>query len=132
MEVDRRTFLAAVGVGAVGAMSHEDRAEELEHYMMHRLDDSVAPEPDGEESALIELHEQQQGPTAPRGTGNLFTPRTTAFEPMPDKPTLQDFFRLRFADIIGRNFKQPKEGLGYDNSPSAHMWRTIANPNRPL
>ncbi len=37
-----------------------------------------------------------------------------------------------FIDIIGRNFKQPREGLGYDNSPSAHMWRTIANPNRPL
>ena len=34
--------------------------------------------------------------------------------------------------VIGRNFKQPPEGLGYDNSPSAHMWRTIAYPNRPL
>src|ERR1051325_6074603 len=31
-----------------------------------------------------------------------------------------------FKDIIGRHFKQPKEGLGYDNSPSAHMWRTLA------
>ena len=29
-----------------------------------------------------------------------------------------------FVDIIGRNFKQPKEGLGLDNTPSAHMWRT--------
>ena len=38
----------------------------------------------------------------------------------------------QFVDIIGRNFKQPKEGLGYDNSPSAHMWRTIANPDAPL
>jgi len=38
----------------------------------------------------------------------------------------------QFADIIGRNFKQPKEGLGYDNSPSAHMWRTIAMPDHPL
>ncbi len=37
-----------------------------------------------------------------------------------------------FIGIIGRHFKQPKEGLGYDNSPSAHMWRTIAHPNRPL
>ena len=37
-----------------------------------------------------------------------------------------------FIDIIGRHFKQPKEGLGFDNSASAHMWRTIANPNRPL
>jgi hypothetical protein len=38
----------------------------------------------------------------------------------------------RFEDIVGRNFKQPKEGLGYDNSPVAHMWRTIANPDAPL
>ena len=38
----------------------------------------------------------------------------------------------QFEDIIGRQFKQPKEGLGYDGSPVAHMWRTILNPNRPL
>ena len=37
-----------------------------------------------------------------------------------------------FVDIVGRNFKQPKEGLGNDDSPSAHMWRSIANPNSPL
>ena len=37
-----------------------------------------------------------------------------------------------FMDIIGRHFKQPKEGLGQDNSPSSHMWRTIANPDAPL
>lgn len=37
-----------------------------------------------------------------------------------------------FIDIIGRNFRQPEEGLGNDDSPSSHMWRTIANPNRPL
>jgi hypothetical protein len=37
-----------------------------------------------------------------------------------------------FVDIIGRNFRQPKEGLGLDNSPSAHMWRTILWPTRFL
>jgi hypothetical protein len=37
-----------------------------------------------------------------------------------------------FTDIIGRQFKQPKEGLGLDNSPTAHMWRSLANPDRPL
>jgi hypothetical protein len=265
MEVDRRTFLAAVGVGAIGAMSPEDKAEELEHYMMHRLDDSVGAPLDGEESALLEEW-RQEGPRTPRGTGTLFAPSTRVLEPMPERPTLVDFFRLRFApathvlqsaqhaletgqpertvmacllhdvvlnmikvdhgwwgaqlvepyveeriswgiryhaplrfypdesvgyeypelynrifgedyvpepyireayelarehrwymearmitvndtygfqegvqvsidpfvDIIGRNFRQPREGLGYDNSPSAHMWRTIANPNRPL
>jgi hypothetical protein len=37
-----------------------------------------------------------------------------------------------FLDIIGRHFKQPREGLGNDNSPVAHMWRTIGNPDAPL
>jgi hypothetical protein len=39
---------------------------------------------------------------------------------------------LSFSDIVGRHFKQPAEGLGYDNSPTAHMWRTLINPSRPL
>lgn len=34
-----------------------------------------------------------------------------------------------FTDIIGRNFKQPAEGLGFDASPVAHMWRTMIWPN---
>ena len=38
----------------------------------------------------------------------------------------------KFTDIIGRRFRHPKEGLGNDNSPAAHMWRTIANPDAPL
>ena len=37
-----------------------------------------------------------------------------------------------FVDIIGRHFRQPKEGLGFDNSPSAHMWRTLNWPTRFL
>lgn len=37
-----------------------------------------------------------------------------------------------FVDIIGRNFKQPSQGLGYDNSPVAHMWRAIIRPAKYL
>ena len=37
-----------------------------------------------------------------------------------------------FVDIIGRQFKQPKEGIGFDNGPVSHMWRTIMFPDRPL
>ena len=37
-----------------------------------------------------------------------------------------------FTDLIGRHFKQPKEGLGFDSSPVAHMWRTIIWPNNFL
>jgi hypothetical protein len=49
-----------------------------------------------------------------------------AFEPNV-KPTLD-----QFTDIIGRNFKQPQEGLGFDNSRVAHMWRSISMPDHPL
>ena len=37
-----------------------------------------------------------------------------------------------FTDIVGRHFRQPEEGLGFDDSPSAHMWRTINWPTRYL
>jgi len=37
-----------------------------------------------------------------------------------------------FVDIIGRNFREPEEGLGYDDSPSSHMWRTMIFPNNFL
>ena len=37
-----------------------------------------------------------------------------------------------FTDIVGRHFRQPEEGLGFDQSPSAHMWRTINWPTRYL
>lgn len=43
------------------------------------------------------------------------------------RPTLD-----QFREIIGRQFKQPKQGLGYDDSPVAHMWRSIAMPDHPL
>jgi len=37
-----------------------------------------------------------------------------------------------FVDIIGRHFKNPKEGLGNDGSSVAHMWRSMAIPDNPL
>ena len=49
-----------------------------------------------------------------------------AFEPGPE-PDLD-----AFEDIIGRNFRQPEEGLGFDGSPVAHMWRSMIWPNNFL
>ena len=55
--------------------------------------------------------------------------------------TVNDFYSFNpdakvsiepFIDIIGRHFKQPKEGLGWDNSASSHMWRTMIMPDRRL
>jgi len=37
-----------------------------------------------------------------------------------------------FEDVLGRNFRQPEEGLGFDGSPVAHMWRTLMWPTRML
>jgi hypothetical protein len=37
-----------------------------------------------------------------------------------------------FEDIIGRHFKQPDEGLGFDGSATAHMWRTMIWPHNFL
>lgn len=37
-----------------------------------------------------------------------------------------------FIDVIGRHFRQPREGLGFDGSPVAHIWRSVANPDSPL
>jgi len=38
----------------------------------------------------------------------------------------------QFEDVIGRHFRQPKEGLGNDNSPASHIWRTIRRPCNAL
>ena len=46
-------------------------------------------------------------------------------------PTVQVEYET-FADIIGRHFRQPEEGLGFDRSPVAHMWRTMIWPTRSL
>ena len=43
------------------------------------------------------------------------------------RPVLEDF-----TDIIGRHFRQPAEGLGFDGSAAAHIWRTINWPTRFL
>ena len=38
----------------------------------------------------------------------------------------------QFTDLIGRHFKEPEEGLGFDNSPAAHMWRSMIWPHNFL
>jgi hypothetical protein len=37
-----------------------------------------------------------------------------------------------FTDLVGRHFRQPREGLGFDGSDVAHMWRTMIWPNNFL
>jgi hypothetical protein len=47
-----------------------------------------------------------------------------------DPAAVVDF--SEFEDVVGRNFAQPAEGLGFDGSPVAHMWRTMIWPNNFL
>ncbi len=93
MEVDRRSFFAALGVGTLGLMDPEEKAEALEHYMLDVLDE---PEKAAAKADAAEEEEQQLGVHPPR-TGRLLLPRSTPLEPMPDKPTFLDFFRLRLS-----------------------------------
>jgi hypothetical protein len=37
-----------------------------------------------------------------------------------------------FTDLLGRHFRQPAEGLGFDGAPVAHMWRSMIWPNNFL
>src|ERR1700679_1500633 len=37
-----------------------------------------------------------------------------------------------FTDVIGRNFRQPEQGLGFDNSPVAHMGRAMVRAAKYL
>ncbi len=46
--------------------------------------------------------------------------------------TAQQYNPEDLADVINRNFRQPPEGLGFDDSPSSHMWRTMIWPNNFL
>jgi len=37
-----------------------------------------------------------------------------------------------FHEIMAKHFREPEEGLGYDDSPSSHMWRTMIFPSNFL
>jgi len=105
MEIDRRAFIASIGgAAAVAAMDHEAKAEALEHYMEEQLDQQVAANQGGQPEkfpTVAEIEAQIETRPFRRGTGGVFTGQrgqnVKKLEPMPDKATLQDFFRLRFA-----------------------------------
>jgi len=86
MEIDRRSFLTALGgAAAIETMESEVLADALEHHMMEELDAAAVS--------------QGAPPVAPpiegrRGTGSLFLPsgegaarQLKPIPPMPDRPT---------------------------------------------
>jgi hypothetical protein len=105
MEVDRRAFIASIGGAAVVAtMDHEAKAEALEHYMEEQLDAQVAAQQGGQPEkfpTVAEIEAQIETRPYRRGAGSVFVGQrgenVKKLQPMPPKPTLKDFFELRFA-----------------------------------
>ena len=107
--VDRRAFIASLGgAAAVAVMGHEERAEALEHYAENRLNELAAAQGRGAGAqaaedrpfpTVAELEAQVETRTTRRGMGNIFgngRGNVRRLEKMPEKPTILDFFRLRF------------------------------------
>jgi hypothetical protein len=109
LEIDRRAFIASLGgVAAVGAMDHEARADALEHFAEHQLDELVAQNQGGAGvqgqdrpfPTVAELEAQIETRTTRRGAGNLFVSgrgNVKRLPKLPEKPTLLDYFTLRFS-----------------------------------
>jgi hypothetical protein len=106
-ELDRRTFFTSLGgAAAVAAMTSEAKADALEDFLMQQLNDNVAGGRGGSGSAakkfptMAEVEAQIETRPTRRGVGNLFVSNSgnvKKLPPMPAKPTLVDFFNLRFA-----------------------------------
>src|SRR5262245_11616128 len=112
MDVKREELIASLGgEAAVRRMDHEARADALEDFMSEKLDTAVAAKKNGKSYptvAELESIVDQRGYR--RGAGKLFIhernnqnpyaddsgKKVPRLEPMPERPTLIDFFKLRF------------------------------------
>ena len=96
MEFDRRAFLAGLGgASAIALMSSEAKADALEHHLAFQLNAAVAKK----FPTAAEIAEKIDTRPTRRGVGNLFaspTGNVKRLPPMPESPTLLDFFSLRF------------------------------------
>src|SRR5579872_2438276 len=113
MNLDRRELFAKLGgVAAVAAMTHEARADALEHYMMLAAASpagSVGSSPASMPASMAadkkpfptvaEVEAEIETSPKRKGVGNLFTARqgnVKRLPPLPQRPTLIDYFNLRF------------------------------------
>src|SRR5688500_18025526 len=97
--IDRRALFTFLGGSAVvAAMSAEARADALENYMAATVAGTgggSAPRP----PTVAELEAQIPTRAYRRGAGKLFAAEkgnVSLLPPLPEKPTLVDFIRLRF------------------------------------
>jgi hypothetical protein len=94
MQIDRRAFLEGLGgSAAIALMSDEAKADALEQHLLSQTN----PAPKFPTTAEIEAQIDTQ-PTR-KGVGNLFIARqgnVARLTPLPERPTLADYFKLRF------------------------------------
>src|SRR6185437_7725825 len=122
MKLDRRDLFAKLGgVAAVAAMTHEARADALEHYMMLAAagpTGSVGSAPASMPASMAadkkpfptaaEVEAEIETRPVRKVTGNLFTARqgnVKRLPPLPAKPTLVDYFNLRFTNTANHCFQ---------------------------
>ena len=102
MQIDRRLFITSLGgAAAVKAMSHEAKAEALESYMIQQLNPAGSQTGPQKFPTAAQVEAQIETRFYRRGVGNLFLTtqpdtKVKKLTPMPAKPTLVDFFKLRF------------------------------------
>ena len=105
MDLDRRAFISSLGgTAAVALMSPEQKADALEHYMEEELDAVIEAREmqSGQYPTVAEIAERNANLDRPyrRGVGRMFVARDgklRKLENMPEKPTVLDFFKYRFA-----------------------------------
>src|ERR1041385_4614573 len=101
MEIKRESLIADLGgEAAVARLDSEAKADALEDFLSTELDKILLSKDPFPTAAEVE----QKIPTRhyPMGVGTLFVatapgPKGKLPPPMPEKPTLYDFFALRFA-----------------------------------
>ena len=124
MEFDRRAFFTTLGgTAAVGLMSDEARADALEDYMMSALDSAVDDQQSGGGAAepeatkfptRAEVEAQIETRPVRRGVGSIFAGghgNVKRLPPMPEKPTLLDFYNLRFNGVANHVLQSANRAL---------------------
>jgi predicted HD phosphohydrolase len=120
MQIDREIFLSTLGgEERAFALSDEARAEALDGYLIEQLN---GPE---YSARLAELRRTPRGePTIRRGTGAIFGDGhrpPVELPPMPERPTLLDFFRLRSTLPIVRHLLQSAEDARRTDAPEEQI-----------
>src|SRR5580704_12003134 len=116
MKVDRKEVIESLGgEAAVKSMDHEARADALEEFLAARLETVMADRKDRKDYPTVaELESRIDQRGYRRGVGRLFLHehnnkkpnpdesklRVHRLKPMPEKPTLVDFFNYRFTSVM--------------------------------